>query len=163
MCPSESRWHSGSVQTFRSSMQASWPSGSASMACCYSRASTYRPIVREARMLGRRVKSDVTDVNSGSQRHTERLNRAIQIHIIENILIVPDSSRWVGYLVADKPEAVVSGIRLQAIHRRACPCPDGRLHSRSVTCWEKEKLVVPLTMNWRYEALLYMLHSVGCA
>ena len=91
-----------------------------------------RAVVWPTGMLRRRVKSDVIDVNSSSQRHTERLNRAIQIHVIESVLIVPNSSRWIGHFVTHKPEAVVSRIRLQAIHRRACPCPDGRLHSRSV-------------------------------
>src|SRR5439155_24348041 len=28
---------------------------------------------------------------------------------------------------------------------------------------ENVKLVVPLTLNWRYETLLYILHSPGCA
>ena len=28
---------------------------------------------------------------------------------------------------------------------------------------ENEKLVVPLTLNCRYETLLYMLHCPGCA
>ena len=86
-------------------------------------------------MLRRSVKSNVTDVNSSSQRHTKGLNRAIQVHVIHNVLIVPDSRRRVGYFVAHKPEAVVSRVRFLSGHRRACPCPDGRLHSRGVTYW----------------------------
>ena len=98
------------------------------------------PIMSKSGMLRRRMKPDVTNADSASQGHTERLNRAIQIHIIESILIVPDSSRWVGYFVADKPEAVVPRIRVQAVHCRASPRPDGRLHSGSFTCWRKAEV-----------------------
>ena len=53
-------------------------------------------IMRPARMLRRRVKSDVSYVNSGGQGHTERLDGAVQVHIKEGILIVPDAAEgWV--------------------------------------------------------------------
>src|SRR5262249_40521534 len=84
-------------------------------------------------MLRRRVKTDVADIHSSSYGDTERLNRAIEVHVIESILIVPNPGRRVSYFVAHKPEAIVSRVRFQSIHRRACPSSDGRLHSHCVT------------------------------
>ena len=88
-------------------------------------------------MLRRRVKADVTDIGAKPQRDNEGLNGAIQVHVIESVLIMPDSSRWVGYLVTDKPEAVISRIRLGPAHSRARPSPDGREHSDCVTYGRK--------------------------
>src|ERR1700757_3391161 len=53
---------------------------------------------------------------------------------------MPYSSGWVGYFVGYKPEAVVSRIWLQTIHSRACPRPDGRLHSRGGGYWRKTEI-----------------------
>src|SRR5205823_13578507 len=71
----------------------------------------------------------------------EELKGAIQVHVIESVLIMPDSSRWVGYLVADKPEAVISRIRLRSAHSRARPSPEGRDHSDCVTDGRKAETV----------------------
>ena len=51
-------------------------------------------IMRKARMLRRRMKPDVTDVIRVERRDKrfERLNRAIEILVIEGVLIVPDAS-----------------------------------------------------------------------
>ena len=81
------------------------------------------------------MKTDVTDVSSGSQRHSERLNRAVQVLVIDGVLVVPNLISRVSYLVSHKPDAIVAWIRLDLGHRRARTCPghDGRLHSRSAT------------------------------
>ncbi len=50
-----------------------------------------RAVVCPARFLWWRVKVDVADVNPRSQRHAERLNRAIEILVIKRVLVVPDS------------------------------------------------------------------------
>ncbi len=51
-----------------------------------------RAIVCPARLLRRGVKSEVGHVDSGSQRHTEGLDGAIEVFVIERVLIMPDTS-----------------------------------------------------------------------
>ena len=77
------------------------------------------------------MKVDVTDADSGRNRHAEGLNRAIEVLVIESVLVMPDPSRGVRHLVTHKPDAIVSGIRLHLIYCRACTSPghDSRLHS----------------------------------
>src|SRR5439155_3937666 len=60
-------------------------------------------VICPAGMLRWRVKPDVSDVNSSSQRHAEGLNCAIQVLVIEGILIVPDASSGIGHLIAHEP------------------------------------------------------------
>ena len=88
-----------------------------------------RAVVCPARFLRRRVKSDVTEIGSGAQRHAKGLNAAIEIVIVHGILIVIDSRRRTGHFVAHKRDAIVSRIRLHLIYRRPCPSHDGRLRS----------------------------------
>src|SRR4051812_36129114 len=83
------------------------------------------------------MKFDVSEVRFGTQWDSEGLNSAIQIHVIESILIVPDSSRRVGYFVAHKPNPVVTWVGCDLADRRARPRLDGRLHSECVTYWRK--------------------------
>ena len=63
------------------------------------------------------------------------MNRTIQIHVKERILIVPDSSRRISYSIAHEPDPVVTGIGLNLGYRGASirPSLDGRLHSHRVT------------------------------
>jgi len=78
------------------------------------------------------VKTHVSDVYSSSQRHTERLNSAIQVLVIERVLIMPDSRRRVGHFVTHKPDPVISGIRLDLVHYCAperLPSLNRRLHA----------------------------------
>ena len=101
-------------------------------------------IMCNARMLRRHVKPDVTDTDSGSQRHAERLNRTIQILVIEGILIVPDASRRVGHLVTHEPDTIVAVVRFDLIYRRTSPSFNGRLLSHRVAHEiEGERLVDP--------------------
>jgi hypothetical protein len=72
-------------------------------------------VVCEAGMLGRRVKRDVTNVNSGSERHGERLDGAIQVLVIERVLIVPDSGAGVGDFAAHEPNTIVSRIGFELL------------------------------------------------
>ena len=62
---------------------------------------------------------------------------AIEILVVERVLIVPDAGSWVGHFVAHKPDPIVSRIRLELIYRRACPSLDGRLHSHGLAQQEK--------------------------
>jgi hypothetical protein len=74
------------------------------------------------------MEPDVTDVSSNSQRYAEGLDAAIEVLVIQDILVVPHSERWVGDFVTHKPDAIVSWVRLDLIYCRARPSHDGRLH-----------------------------------
>jgi len=104
------------------------------------------PVVCPAGFLRWRVKVDVADVNPRSQRHAERLNRTIKVHVVQGVFVVPDSGRRVGYIVAHKPDAIVPRIGLELIYCGASVCPghDSRLHSNCGRhCVETERRVVP--------------------
>ena len=88
-----------------------------------------RAVIWKARFLWRRVKPDVTDIGTGPQRDVERLNAAIEIVIVQGILVVIDARRGTGDFEAHKPDSIVSRIRLLLSYRRACPTFDGRFHS----------------------------------
>lgn len=75
------------------------------------------------------MKPDVTDVDSRSYGHGEGLNPAIEVLVIERILIVPDSSRRAGYFVAHEPDPVVSRVGLHLIYCGTGPSHNSRLHS----------------------------------
>ena len=78
--------------------------------------------MREARMLRRRMKPDVTDVDPQSQRHSERLNSSIEVLVIERVLIVPDASNWSCHLVTHEPDTIVSRVGLDRVaHGGASP------------------------------------------
>jgi hypothetical protein len=88
-----------------------------------------RAVVCPAGFLRRRVKSNVTDVGAGTERHAKGLDRPIKVLVIQRILVVVDTGTWIGDFVTHKPDTVVSRIRLDLIYRRAHPSHDGRLHS----------------------------------
>jgi len=71
-----------------------------------------RAVVSPTRFLRRRVEADVSDVHSRSHRHAKRLNRAIEVLVVERVLIVPNSNSWIGHLVTHEPDAVVARIGL---------------------------------------------------
>lgn len=91
-----------------------------------------RAIVCPARLLGRRVESDVSEIGPSTQRHGKGLNTAIEILIVQGVLIVINSRRWIGHLVPHKPDPIVSPIRLDLIYRCACPSRDRREHSHGL-------------------------------
>jgi hypothetical protein len=83
-----------------------------------------RAIVREAWMLRRRVKSDVSDNDSSSYRHAERLNSTIEVLIIDRVFIMPDACIRTCHFVTDEENAVASRRRPRSwldriAHRRA--------------------------------------------
>src|SRR5215469_4489186 len=78
-------------------------------------------------MLRRGMKSDVRNVYSGSNGHAERLDRAIEVLVIQSILIMPDAGSWIADLVTHKPDAVITWVRLDPAYRRAGPRHDSRL------------------------------------
>jgi len=72
------------------------------------------------------MKTDVRDVNTGPQGHTKRLDSSVQVLVIQSILIVPDTGRWIGHFVSDEPDAIVARIGLYLVHCHARPSHEGR-------------------------------------
>ena len=68
--------------------------------------------MRPAGMLRRRVKSMLADLDSRSQRHTERLNGAVQVHVKDRVFIVPHAATQVGDFVTHEKDTIVARIRL---------------------------------------------------
>jgi len=83
-----------------------------------------RAIIRPTGLLDRRVKADVRNVCSWPNRHAERLDRAIEVLVIERVFIVPDARTGIRYFEAHKPDAVVSRVRFLPVYRRAGPGHD---------------------------------------
>ena len=96
--------------------------------------------MRESRMLGRHVKTDVTDIDARPKGHAERLDGSIQVLVIKRVFIMPDSSRRAGHFVADEPNAIVAWIRLDPVSRCARPSHYRWLHSHRVTNWGKKEI-----------------------
>ena len=71
------------------------------------------------------MKTYVSD--AASRRHSKRLNRAIQILVIDRILVMPNSSGWVGHSIANERNAIVSRIGLDLIDGCSSPGKDGRV------------------------------------
>jgi len=87
-------------------------------------------IICPAGLLRRRVEVDKAEVNSWSERHTERLNPAIKIFVVEGVFVVPKVLTKNGDFVTHKPDPIISRVWLYLIKCRACPSPfhDRRLH-----------------------------------
>lgn len=58
------------------------------------------------------MKSDVSNIDSSSYGHGERLNGAIEVLVRQRVLIVPDPIIGASYLVTHKPNAIVTRIGL---------------------------------------------------
>ena len=92
-------------------------------------------VVSPAGFLRWRVEADISYVHSRSHRHAEGLNSAIQVLVVERVLVVPNTGRRVGHFVTHKPDAVVSRVGLYLIHRgaRDRPSRNGRSHPHCST------------------------------
>ena len=89
------------------------------------------------------MKSDVSNSDSSSYGDGERLNGAIEVLVIERVLIMPHASRWVGYLPAHKPDTIGAWSGLDRVaHRRASPGGNGRLLSHGGGCGTKTKRLI---------------------
>ena len=84
------------------------------------------------------MEPDATNVRS-AYWHTEGLNGAIQVHVIERILIVPDPRRRVRHFIAHKPNPIVTWIGLDLVYycTGSRPSDDGRLHTHGRSSWRK--------------------------
>ena len=91
-----------------------------------------RSIICPAGFLRRSVKRRIAYVNSRRQRYAERLNAAIEVLVVERVLVVPDALARISYFVTHEPNPVVSRIRLDLVHCCAperLPSLNGRLHA----------------------------------
>jgi hypothetical protein len=61
------------------------------------------------------------------------LNRAIEVLVIDCVIVMPDSRRRVCHFVPNECKAIVSRIWLDLVDNRPRPGPDGRIrpHRRS--------------------------------
>ena len=98
-----------------------------------------RAIICPAGLLNRRMKSDVRDVYSGSNRHAERLDSAIEVLIVESVFIVPDAGGRVRHFEAHEPDTIISRVRLLPVYRRTGPGHKCRLLSHGGSCAIKTK------------------------
>jgi hypothetical protein len=73
------------------------------------------------------------------------LNRAIEVLIIERILIVPDSFAWVGHFVAHNPDAILIRGGLNLGHYGTCigPRANGSFHPYGATNGRKREIGRP--------------------
>ena len=86
-------------------------------------------ILGTSRMIGRSVKPEVAHYDSTSQRHSEELDRAIQVHIIDGIFVVPDARVGPRHFIGNEGAAIDSRLRFDRIDGRSSPGIDGRVHS----------------------------------
>src|SRR5262245_40616483 len=84
-----------------------------------------RSVVRPAGMLRWRMKIEIARRNSAAQRNTERLNRAIEVRVIDRVLIVPDASARVCHLVSHEADALVPRVGFEATNGRSRPRVNG--------------------------------------
>ena len=97
-------------------------------------------------MLWRRVKSDIAQIWRKTWKNNfEGLNRTIQVHVKDGIVIVPHSGIWPCYLVTDEEDHHHYPDRAQPAVRgaRSYPRLDRRLHSDGGTDSGKLKNVGP--------------------
>ena len=69
-------------------------------------------VVRETWMVRRGMKSDVTYVNSLPERYGERLNRAIEVLVVNGVLVTPHAGRWIGYFINNESTTIDTWLRL---------------------------------------------------
>ena len=88
------------------------------------------------------MKINVTNVHSRRQRHSKGLNAAIEVFVINGVVIVPDSGRRIGHLIANEENTIISRVGLDLVHSGASSCPglDGGLHSKRATNSRKREV-----------------------
>ena len=63
-------------------------------------------------MVRRGMKSDVTYVNSLPERHAEGLNRAIEVLVVNGVLVMPHAGRRIGYFINNERTTIDTRLRL---------------------------------------------------
>jgi hypothetical protein len=79
------------------------------------------------------MESDVTQIRRKKWKNNfEGLDGAVEVLVIDGVLIVPDPGIWSGHLVTNEENAVISWIRFTLVYNCASPSHDGRLLSHRV-------------------------------
>ena len=73
-------------------------------------------IICKGGMLRRRMKADVRDVYSWPNRHAERLDRAVEVLVIESVFIVPHTLYGVRYFETHEPDTIIAVIRFDLMY-----------------------------------------------
>lgn len=81
--------------------------------------------------MRRRMESYVRKIGAGVYRQGKGLNTAVEVLVVEAVLVVPDALRWICYFVTKEPDPVIAWIGLVLRYCRACTRPnlDSWLHS----------------------------------
>ena len=75
------------------------------------------------------MKPNVAHGDSASQRHTEGLDRAIEILIMDGVFIVPEAGDWPRHFVGNERTAIDSWLGLDRVSCRSSPGIGGSGHS----------------------------------
>src|SRR5438046_361599 len=75
------------------------------------------------------VKSHITQRDSAAQRHTEELDRAIKVLIMDGVFIMPDASHWARHFIDYESAAIDSRLGLDSSTGRSRPRTGRRGHS----------------------------------
>src|SRR5438552_2161609 len=75
------------------------------------------------------MEPDVAGSHTASKRHAEGLNRAIEVFVINAVLIMPYARRGIGHFVGDHAHAVGGWRRLELNDGRSSPGENGRFRS----------------------------------
>ena len=70
------------------------------------------------------MKPDVRDVYTRPKGYAERLDGAVEVLVVNRVLIVPDAGTWICHFGTHKPNTIVSRIGFSLNHGRAGPGPD---------------------------------------
>lgn len=85
------------------------------------------------------METDVAKVNAGADGHANRLNRTIEVLVINRVLVVVYSESWSCYLATYKEDSVVAGVRFELVYRRPSPGHDRWMFSHCRTRGRKAK------------------------
>jgi hypothetical protein len=82
-------------------------------------------------MLRGGVKADFTQWDRKAEENLKGLNRTIQVHVKDGVVIVPQPGIRPSYLVSYKENTVITGIGLNLTDcgARSCPRLESGLHS----------------------------------
>ena len=80
-------------------------------------------------MIRRSMEPDVAHRDSDSQRHTEGLDRAIKILVMDGVFIMPNPSGGIRHFVDNERTTIDPRLRLDRSTGRSSPGIGGRSHS----------------------------------
>jgi hypothetical protein len=91
-------------------------------------------VIRPAGFLRRCMERNIFNIGwETPENNFDRLDGAIQVLVVDGVLIMVDPITRACYFVADEENAVVARIGFDLINRRICPCFNGWLHAHRRT------------------------------